>query len=229
MPSTSDNQTWLVTGANRGIGLEFVRQLRASGRRVIGAARRPSAAPELCSLADRVVELDTAEDDSIAALPSRLGDEPIDVLINNAGVGGEGKTLDSLTSAELASVFRVNSIGPMLVARAVVAGLRRGRRRLIVNISSILGSIEAHQGGSYAYRASKAALNMMTVGLAKELKPEGFCCVTVHPGWVRTDMGGPNAPLAAPDAVASMLRVFEGLAVQDSGRFLNYDGTGLPW
>lgn len=229
MSSTSGNQTWLVTGANRGIGLEFVRQLRAMGRRVIGAARRPDAAPELCALAGRVVELDTANDDSIAALPTRLGDEPIDVLINNAGVGGEGKTLDSLTSAELASVFRVNSIGPMLVTRAVISSLRRGERKTIVNISSILGSIEAHQGGSYSYRASKAALNMMTVGLARELKPEGFCCVTVHPGWVKTDMGGPNAPLEAPDAVASMLRVFEGLTVGSSGLFLNFDGKGLPW
>src|SRR5690606_22411454 len=131
---------------------------------------------------------------------------PIDVLINNAGVSSAGKKLESLDAAELQHVMMVNAIAPVLVARALLPNLRAGRRRLIVNITSQLGSIANNTGGSsYGYRASKAALNMLTRSMANELRGEGFTCIAVHPGWVKTDMGGEEAPLAPEESARDLL------------------------
>lgn len=225
MPST-----YLITGANRGIGLEFARQLTARGDTVIATRRDASRAGEIERVASRVIDLDVSDPASIAALPAALGDAPIDVLINNAGVSAEAKTLEDCTAAELQSVFMVNSTAPMLVGRAALPSLRAGRRKHIVNITSQLGSIANNTGGSsYAYRASKAALNMLTRSMANELVPEGFVCVAVHPGWVRTDMGGAAAPLMPAKAVAAMIRLFDRLDAADNGKFLSFDGTPLPW
>ncbi|MBI1191032.1 MAG: SDR family NAD(P)-dependent oxidoreductase [Tepidisphaera sp.] len=220
--------TYVVTGASRGIGLEFCRQLSKRGERVIGVTRSP--APALAELGVRTELADVTNPAQVAALGQRLAGEAVDVLINNAGVSSKANRLDDLSLEELARVFAVNASSPLVVTRAMMPGLRAGARRLIINISSQLGSITNNTGGSsYPYRASKAALNMLTVSLANELRPEGFTCVTVHPGWVQTDMGGPNATLTPPQAVASMLGVFDKLTAGDTGRFLNYDGKTLPW
>lgn len=224
--------TYFLTGANRGIGLEFARQLSQRGTDVviIATARKPAEATELARLVHQVLPLDVADEASLAALSGLLKDRPIDVLINNAGVGSDQSTIEKLTLAELQRVFGINSFGPLLVAKAVLPNLRAGQRKTIFNITSQLGSITNNKGGSsYPYRASKSALNQLTVSLSNELKKEGFCCTVAHPGWVQTDMGGPNATLKPDESVKGLLAVIDRLTPEDSGTFFNYDGKTLPW
>jgi NAD(P)-dependent dehydrogenase (short-subunit alcohol dehydrogenase family) len=226
MPSTI-----LITGANRGIGLELVRRLKGRGDRVIGTARNPGKAKELAALADEVVELDVTDRKQIARLSKSVGRDGLDVLINNAGVASRrtGK-LETLDEDEFEEVFRVNALAPMLVTRALLPALRAGRRKIVMNISSQLASIANNTGGSsYAYRASKSALNQLNRCLHNELSPEGFVCLAVHPGWVRTDMGGPEAHLSVEESVAGLLGVLDAAGPRTSGGFWNYDGTALPW
>lgn len=223
-------ETYVVTGANRGLGLEFARQLMARGDKVIATARRPGEATDLTKTGARVVPLEASDEGSIVALGEALTGQAVDVLINNAGVSSESKNLAACTMAELSRVFAVNSTSPVLVTKALLPSMRAGTRRLVVNITSKLGSIGLNSGGSsYAYRASKAALNMFTVSMAHELKGEGFSCIVMHPGWVQTDMGGKEAPLTPDQAVSSMLGVIKRLTAKESGSFLNYDGTPLAW
>lgn len=223
-------RTVLITGASRGLGLEFVRQLRARGDNVLAACRgAPPSAVD--ALGAEFLPLDAAGDASIDALGRRLASRPIDVLINNAGVSSEAKTIAALSGAELSRVFQINAFAPILLARALLPSLRAGRGRTVFNLSSQLASLANNTSGgsSYAYRASKAALNMLNLQLAHELRPEGICCVAVHPGWVRTDMGGPQAPLSPEQSVSSMLATLDRVAPDWSGRFINHDGTALPW
>lgn len=174
--------------------------------------------------------LDVTDQASIDSLAKALAGVPIDVLINNAGVSSTSKNLASTDAAELARCFAVNSTGPVMVTKALLPNLRTGGRKLVVNISSQLASIANNSGGStYAYRASKTALNQLTVCMANELRAEGFTFVAMHPGWVKTDMGGPNAPLTPQQAVDFMHATIEKLTSAQSGKFLNYDGAVLPW
>ncbi|MFA6046754.1 MAG: SDR family oxidoreductase [Phycisphaerales bacterium] len=220
--------TYVVTGASRGIGLEFCRQLAKRGERVIGIVRSATAA--LTDMGVRTELADVTIPAQVHALGQRLAGEAVDVLINNAGVSSKASKVTELTIEELGRVFAVNASSPMVVTGALLESLRAGKARRVVNISSQLGSIANNTGGSsYPYRASKAALNMLTVSLANELRPEGFTCITMHPGWVQTDMGGPNATLTPLQAVTSMLHVLDRTGPDDSGKFLNYDGKILPW
>jgi NAD(P)-dependent dehydrogenase (short-subunit alcohol dehydrogenase family) len=226
------SKTFVVTGAGRGIGLEFCRQLLTQGHEVIATVRDEAKAGSLKAFGPKlkVVTLDVTSPASIDGLAARLGAKPIDVLINNAGVSSTSKSIETLDVHEMTHVFHVNALAPMLVTKALLKNLRAGEGKTIVNITSQLGSIANNTGGStYAYRASKAALNQLNRSLANELRADGFTCVAVHPGWVRTDMGGPNATLAPEDAVRSMLGAIEKLKTDDTGKFLNYDGTPLPW
>lgn len=222
--------TYLITGANRGIGLEFARQLSTRKDSVILAtAREPEKAQDLARLVHRVIPLDVADEASIAGLGAQVK-EPVDILINNAGVGSDQKSINELTMDELRRVFAVNSFGPLLVAKALLSNLRAGGRKTIFNITSQLGSIANNKGGSsYPYRGSKSALNQMAVCLANELRGEGFTCVVAHPGWVKTDMGGQAAPLSPEQSVTGLLGVIDKLKPSDSGTFFNYDGGTLPW
>jgi NAD(P)-dependent dehydrogenase (short-subunit alcohol dehydrogenase family) len=226
-------QTYLITGASRGIGLEFVKVLAGRGDRIIAAVRDPASAKDLAAVrgAVRIIPLDVSDAASIAGLRERVGAEPIDVLINNAGVASRGtKVLAELGAAEMLLVFMVNSVAPMLVTRQVIENLRAGARKTIVQITSQLASIANNTGGSsYGYRASKTALNQLNRSLANELRPEGFTCAAMHPGWVRTDMGGAGADLTVEQSVSHMVRVIDGLTPKQSGAFLNYDGAPLPW
>jgi NAD(P)-dependent dehydrogenase (short-subunit alcohol dehydrogenase family) len=224
--------TYLITGANRGLGLEFARQLstRKDDIRILATARDPEKAADLARLVHDVIPLDVADPASIDRLPDHVNDRPIDVLINNAGVSSNSKSLETLDPADLHTCFAINSIGPMLVTRTLLKNLRAGQRKTVFNITSQLGSIANNKGGSsYGYRASKAALNMMTVSLASELRKDGFTCVVAHPGWVQTDMGGPNAPLKPDESIAALLKLIDGLKPEDTGKFFNYDGKTLPW
>lgn len=225
-------RTVLITGANRGLGLEFARQYQAAGWTVIATAREPKGANELRAIGKdiRIEALDVADPASIAALATTLKDVPIDLLINNAGISGGGRSLSEINPDEYERVLQVNTIGPMRVTQALLPNLKAGEGKMIVSISSGLGSITQNtRGGNYAYRESKAALNMFMRTLAAELKGDGFICIAMSPGWVQTDMGGPNAQLTPEQSITGMRKVMDGLKPEDTGKFWNHDGEIVPW
>ncbi len=226
----ADKPTVLVTGANRGIGLEYARQLADKGYRVIGTARDPEKATELATIADRVEALDVSDAASVAALATRLDGESIDILVNNAGVFDRGDvSIDKVDFAQMEQTLAVNSLGPLRVIQALLPNLRKGERKLIVNMSSQLGSISGSTGTWYAYRSSKAALNQITRTMSVELGKEGFVCVVVHPGWVRTDMGGAAATYSPEESVSGLVGLIEKLGPADNGQFYDFQGKVIPW
>jgi NAD(P)-dependent dehydrogenase (short-subunit alcohol dehydrogenase family) len=227
----------LVTGANRGLGLEFVRQYAADGWTVHAACRDPGAATELGQLAvqsggaTRVLAMDVTDTASVRAAAQSLAGDAIDVLLNNAGVGSpKNRRLGSLDYEDWARVLDVNTLGPMRVVEAFLDNIAKGRDRKIVTVTSAMGSIADNaSGGSYAYRSSKAAVNIVVKSLSIDLAPRGITCVVVHPGWVRTDMGGPSGKLTPAESVTALRRLIAGLKPEDTGRFFNYDGKPYPW
>lgn len=234
--------TWLVTGANRGIGLEYVRQLAAAGESVIAAARNPAEAAELVELAAandqiRLEALDLEDRASVIALGQRLAGIPIDVLLNNAGLYGGSwdnashrQSHDNMDYDLWEQIMRVNVLAPFQMIQVLRGNLSAGTRKLIINMSSDLGSIANNaQGQSYAYRSSKAALNMVTKGLSVELADQGFIAISMAPGWTQTDLGGTSAQWPVAESVANQLKVIAGLTAQDNGRFVNLLGNSVPW
>lgn len=227
---TKGPATHVVTGANRGIGLAFARELARRGNRVIATARQPAQARELISLDVRVEVLDVGDARSVRDFGRRLSGEPIDLLINNAGIGRAGPGIEKGPIEEMEVSFRVNAVGPFAVTQTLLPNLRARRRRTVVNLSSGLASISANtDGGWYAYRASKAALNQLTRTMAAELASESFVCIAISPGWVQTDMGGPGATLSPEQSVAAMLKIIDRLEPRDTGRFLDHRGKDVPW
>ncbi len=223
-------QTVVITGANRGLGLELARQLSEAGAIVIGTARKPDAAEELRALGVRVEQLDVADAESVAAFADRLGEAKVDILLNNAGVFMQREKPSTVDLETMARVLAVNTIGPLRVSQALLPALRRGDGKMIMNMSSGLGSITNNTNGAFAdYRASKAALNMISRSQAAELKDEGFIVIVMSPGWVRTDMGGENAELSPAESVTGILRTLAGLELVNSGGYFNHDGSELPW
>jgi NAD(P)-dependent dehydrogenase (short-subunit alcohol dehydrogenase family) len=226
---------WVVTGANRGIGLEFVRQLVARGDQVEAAARDPKAA-ELAALVEgakgrvRSHACDVADDASVRAFASSLGNVAVDVLVNNAGIGGKMVSLEALDFADMTRTFDVNALGPLRVTRALVPHLLRGTTRRVVQITSGMGSIADNQrGGAYGYRMSKAALNMANKSLSVDLAGEGFTCIVMNPGWVKTDLGGPSATVTPEESVRSMLGLIDALTPAQTGSFLSFRGNTYPY
>ncbi len=223
--------TVVITGANRGLGLAFARRFSADGFQVIGTARQPDKAVELRALGVRIEQLDVTDAESVRRLGEAIGDAAVDILINNAGIGGGwGRLLKDVDIDEAERILQVNCLGPMRVTQALLPALHKGDRKLIVNITSMLGSIERNtRGGSYGYRESKAALNMFTRSIAAELEPHGFTCIAMNPGWVKTDMGGPNARLTPEQSIDAMVKVIEGLSTEHTGRFYSHGGDLVPW
>lgn len=229
----------LVTGASRGLGLEFTRQLLASGWHVVAACRRPGRATAINGLAGahpgrlHVLPLDVAVPASHAELarelPLVLGEAGrISLLVNNAGVLHPGERFGSLTAANFEDSFRTNALGPLLLTQALAPLLADGAK--VVNLSSVLGSIgSTRRFGTPSYNMGKAALNMATVLLAHALAGRGIVVVAMHPGWARTDMGGARADLEPADSVAGILRVAASLGPEDSGRFFDWRGNVVPW
>jgi len=229
--------TVFVTGASRGLGLEFCRQYAAAGWQVLGGCRDPRGAEALKKAGVAVYKLNVDSDASVTDLARALEGQAIDVLILNAGVGTrERDRLGILDYGLWRDVLNTNLLGAMRVAEALLSHLGRGSLRKIVGITSGLGSharLQREGGGNrgayYIYRTSKAALNMAMQGLAVDLAPRGFVCVALHPGWVRTDMGGPSAPLDVTQSVAGMRKTIDRLNAKDNGRFLGHDGAEMAW
>jgi len=226
----------LVTGANRGIGLEFVRQLLARGDRVIATCRHPGKATALNTLTGEypghlhVLPLDVANEKSRAELVRELPlvAGHVDLLINNAGVLHSGERFGQLSAAHLDDSFRTNASGPLLLTEALAPALSDGAT--VANLSSTLGSIAStSRFGTPSYNISKAAQNMATVLLAHALRDRGIRVVALHPGWVQTEMGGDGAQIAATASVAGLLKVIDGLTLDGSGRFLDWQGQPQPW
>jgi NAD(P)-dependent dehydrogenase (short-subunit alcohol dehydrogenase family) len=222
-----------VTGAARGLGLEFVRQYAADGWRVLACARAPAPALEaLVRQAGPAIAahpLDVADHRAIDALAAALGGEPIDVLLNVAGVlvaTGFGKTDYALWARSM----QVNVFAPMKMAEAFVEHVARSAQRKVVTLTSVLGSVGGNAaGGMYDYRSTKAAVNAIMKSMSIDLARREIIAVPVHPGWVRTDMGGPRAEIDAATSVTGMRRVIAELSMAQSGRFLDYRGAELPW
>jgi NAD(P)-dependent dehydrogenase (short-subunit alcohol dehydrogenase family) len=226
----------LVTGANRGLGLEFVRQLLARGDHVIATCRHPGKATLLNPLAGEfpgrlhVLPLDVGDPKSIAELARELPlvCETLDLLVNCAGVLHSGERFGNLGAANLDDSFRTNARGPLLLAQALAPMLVDGAR--IANITSELGSIAGlTRFGTPSYNISKAAQNMATALLAKALATRGIIVLALHPGWVQTDMGGNDATLAPAQSVQGLLRVIDGATLQSSGRFFDWRGETMEW
>lgn len=229
--------TVLITGANRGLGLEFCKQYAAGGWSVLACCRAPQRAPELTGFAAahprvQVFALNVSDAAQIDALAAQLRDTAIDVLINNAGVYGDmpGRGFGQLDYAAWTKSLAVNVQAPVKMAEAFLPHLMRGEQKKLVSISTLMGSIADNtSGGSIIYRSSKAALNAAMKTLAIDLKDRGIGVLLLHPGWVKTAMGGPNAPLDALQSVAGMRQVIAAFSLEQSGSFLKYDGTPLPW
>jgi NAD(P)-dependent dehydrogenase (short-subunit alcohol dehydrogenase family) len=229
MPST------LITSANRGLGFEFAQQYAADGWHVFAACRNPQSAKNLLALAGstsaEVVAMDVTDTASIEEAGSRIGDKPIDLLLNTAGiVGVPNQTTGRVDYDSWAEVLNVNTLGPMRVAEQFVDNVARSTRKVIVTITSGMGSLTNNtSGGSIAYRSSKAAVNMVMRSVAIDLASRGIICAVVNPGWVKTDMGGPNASIAPAESVSAIRRLIESFRPNHSGRFYNYDGREYPW
>jgi NAD(P)-dependent dehydrogenase (short-subunit alcohol dehydrogenase family) len=233
--------TVLITGANRGLGLEHARRYAQKGWRVIAGARDPASAVELQRIAathpqSRVLSLDVTDHDAVDRAAASLQDTAVDLLLNNAGSYGPqgapaGMAYQSLTSMDYSiwrDMLEVNLLGAFKVAVAFRDRLAAAERPLLVMMSSGLGSITHNQQGhSYAYRSSKAGLNMLARGMAAEW-PD-IIVVAMAPGWSRTDLGGPNAPISAGESVAAQQATFDRLSLQDSGRYIDRAGDPVPW
>ncbi len=226
----------LITGTNRGIGLEFVKHYLKNNEKVIATCRNRNSAKDLLELKNTtsnlsLLELDVSKPNSIDEFTSKIADQPIDTFINNAGVfGPRNIEFGNFNAKEWLDVFKVNTIAPLLITQKILKNLRLGKDKKLVFISSKVGSIEDNtEGGMYIYRTSKTALNQVIKSLSIDLKEENFIVVALHPGWVQTDMGGPNALIDTKTSVKGMIEVIGNLTSKNTGKFYNYDGSSIPW
>jgi NAD(P)-dependent dehydrogenase (short-subunit alcohol dehydrogenase family) len=225
--------TVLITGAGRGLGLEFCKQYAAEGWQVLACCRNPETAGKLADIPQvRVFPLDVSDFAQIDNLAAQLQDTAIDVLINNAGIYGDNprRGFGQLDYAAWMQTLTVNTQAPVKMAEAFLPHLKRGDKKLLVSISSQMGSIADNgSGGSILYRTSKAALNAAMKSIAIDLEDQGIGVLVLHPGWVKTDMGGANALIDAQESVAGMSQVIAQFTLAQSGSFFKYDGSTLPW
>ena len=223
----------LITGASRGLGLEFAKQYAADGWTVLAGLRDPSTADRLVTLDGDItpIELDVADPASVGILGERLRELPLDHLVCNAGVyGPRQQRFGDLDYSVWQDVMLTNTFAPIRVAEAFLPALDAGEAKKIVAVTSKMGSIADNGSGSqYYYRSSKAALNAAMKSLAIDLAPQGIAAAVLHPGWVRTDMGGPSGLIDAEESVRGMRQVIDGLTTETAGRFYNYDGREIPW
>lgn len=230
--------TLVISGANRGLGLEFVSQYLNAGWDVYAGCRKPEQATELNKLSGQaskgtlyVMPLDVTDAQSRQRFCGAVGNQTVDLLINNAGTyGPKGTPLGDVDEAEWARVFATNTISPLKMTEALLPNLRAATAAKVVNISSKMGSMDDNgSGGLYMYRSSKAALNAVSKSMSIDLRNDGISVANLHPGWVLTDMGGPNALIDAQTSVAGMRQVIDSLTPEQSGQFIAYDGAAIPW
>ena len=237
--------TVLITGAGRGLGLEFTRQYAADGWNVLACCRDPARYPELEALTRaaagriRAFALDVGDHASVDALAEQLAGTPVDVLINNAGTmgaqsfAGQGMQAQRFGQSDYADwvkTFHVNTLAPQKMAEAFVEHVAASAQKKIVTLSSVIASIGSNNlGGLYAYRSTKAAVNAIMRSMALDLARRGIIAVPMHPGWAATEMGGPDAPVRPQHSVAGLRQVIAGLTKEKSGRFWQWDGKELPW
>ena len=217
--------TVLITGANRGLGLEFARQYGADGWAVLATAREPERADALRDTGAELISLEISDAGSIARLAEHVGDRPVDLLIANAGIYGES----NLDADAWSKLLQVNVIGPTLLAEALRRNVAASAVKRMVAVTSGMGSIAETGGGHIPYRTSKAALNMAWKNLALDYANDGIAVAVINPGWVQTDMGGPGASITAEQSITGMRGSIDTLSLEQSGRFLSWDGQELPW
>ncbi len=224
--------TILITGTGRGIGLELAKQALAKGWTVYGSARRPVTEPEaqICTHPQfHELVFDVTDHEAVDAAAASI-DRPVDIVVNNAGViGPDRQSTADMDFHGFAHTLTVNTLAPLKVAQAFTPHLKRGDNPRLVTVSSAMGSMSQAKSDRVAYRASKAAVNKICQALATDLRAAGICVIAVHPGWVRTDMGGSSADIAAEDSAGGLLRVIENLSMADTGRFFGWDGSPLEW
>lgn len=224
--------TVLITGAARGLGLEFTKLYAARGWKVLACARKPDGLKGIKGDVQHHA-LEVTDYKAVKALARELEGEAIDVLICNAGVGGSrgdgGQDLGAFDPAEWRRIFEINTLAPLMMAEAFAEHVARSQQKKLIAITSILGSLANNNGGRYFYRASKTALNMEWNCLAMDLADRGVICVALHPGWVQTDMGGSGAPLTIDQSVPAMVKTIDGFTTKHNGRYIQYDGAELAW
>ncbi|MEC7658444.1 MAG: SDR family oxidoreductase [Pseudomonadota bacterium] len=214
--------TVLITGASRGIGQALADQYESDGWKVIRTCRSPKRTEEMA--------LDVSDPRQVQEVAKKLSDTPIDVLINNAGVIGQrDAAIGNIDYDQWEETFRINTLAPIRLAEALTENVAASEKKVMVFVSSVMGSIARNGGGHYLYRSTKAALNAAMVSLSMELESRGVICISMHPGWVRTDMGGATAAVAVPDSAAGIRNVVAGLGRQDNGCFYDYTGAEIPW
>lgn len=221
--------TTLITGANRGIGLALVREFQSKGHTVIATARDPASAKDLTATGAELQALDVSDASSIAALVAAMKGRPIDILVNNAGVGDQAD-LTGLDYDRFEEVLRVNTIAPIRVLNALTPNLVAGKEKIAASLSSQMGSIaNTTRSLGIAYRVSKAGLNMGLRAAAPSLAEQGITLLALHPGWVKTDMGGDSAPVEPADSAAGLYKVITGAGRSKELRFYDFEGKTLPW
>jgi NAD(P)-dependent dehydrogenase (short-subunit alcohol dehydrogenase family) len=232
MPS----RTILITGANRGIGLELSEQFARDGWQVLACCRSPDDATRLKALAERdldieVFALDVTDQQQISALAEQLAESSIDLLLCNAGIyGPRGAAFGAVDAREWLQVLEVNTVAPLMLAQAFITQVAASQQKLVAVMSSKMGSIDDNSGGGeYIYRSSKTAVNQVVKSLSIDLADRGISAISLHPGWVRTDMGGANAEISTSDSASGLKAILQSAGPAQSGQFLEFNGSSIPW
>jgi len=227
-------ETILITGANRGIGLELTKRLLASGNKVIATTRHPNQSAELAVLGRSTLltisQLDVTDSDSVDRLNNELSGITIDVLINSAGImGGDHQSINDMDYSSWKETFGVNTIAPFRIVTTFRENLQKSNNPRVITLSSQMGALSRKSTGSYSYRSSKAAANKVMQVLATELEADGIVVCPVHPGWVRTDMGGDEADISVEESAAGLVELINSLTMEHSGRFWTWEGLEHSW
>ena len=228
--------TILVTGANRGLGIEFVEQYLNDGNEVIATYRNENSSMDLIKMGNersnlKLLQLDVSSNKSLNSFAENLGDSPIDIFINNAGVyGPRNSSFGNVDEENWIPAIKINAIAPILLTQLIIKNIRSGADKKLIFVTSKMGSIDDNKGGgAYVYRSSKTALNAVVKSLSVDLENEGIVVALIHPGWVKTDMGGPNALIDKDTSVRGMTEVISNLDISSTGNFYDYDGSIIPW